>query len=62
MQFRYAKKLHNRDQVTVKMYANKVGYILGDPYTVDNRPKVILVDVIVENVGFVMGIPHTELK
>jgi hypothetical protein len=61
MQIRYAKKLHNRDEVEVKIDKDWVlGYIVGDPVLSKDGKKYYF-DVQTVN-GFVSGVNHKELK
>jgi hypothetical protein len=61
MQIRYAKKLHNRDEVEVKLDKDWVsGYIVGDPVS-SKDGKTYWFDVQTVN-GFVSGVHHKELK
>jgi hypothetical protein len=61
MQKRYAKKLHNRDQVEIRIDGSWVyGYILGDPIlTKDN--KVITFEVQTESYGLQI-VNHLEIR
>ena len=61
MQIRYAKKLHNRDEVEVKIDKDWVlGYIVGDPVLSKDGKKYYF-DVQTVN-GFVSGVHHQDLK
>jgi len=61
MQKRFAKKLHNRDEVEVKMDGDWIhGYIVGDS-TVSRDGKFYWFDIQTQN-GFVSGVSHRDLR
>jgi hypothetical protein len=69
MNLRYAKKLHNRDQVFVRS-AQQRGIVLCEPAHVARRrapgatrwtPGAVLLDVLLDDGTFLRGISHTEV-
>lgn len=66
MQYRYAKKLHNRDEVEVCMKRPDIwahGYVVGEPRHIEvNGRKVIEVIVATKEYGILYQIPHTALR
>lgn len=64
MRARDAKRLHNRDQVSVRTgpKAWVRGYVVGDPYTALDDARVVFVNVQTESDGYLVGVRHTEIK
>jgi hypothetical protein len=61
MRARYAKKLHNRDSVMVRIYDGEwdIGYVMGDVLI---TTEGVFANVQTSKHGFLCGVHHTSLK
>ena len=61
MDKRFARRLHNRDQVEVRVGREWIpGYVLGDPSTA-SMDGAVYVDVQTE-IGLLYSVRHTDLR
>ena len=67
MQYRYAKKLHNGDQIQYKLdngtYVSKPSYQYGKILSAAlEQEKAIWFNILLDDGEYVSGVKHTELK